>query len=84
MDKRTIAMGTAPIGPLLLKMSLPGMASMLAMSLYNIVDTMWVSGLPNGTEAIRADGRDAAADGCRSAGDGHRFRSDVAGLAALW
>ncbi|HUS80691.1 MAG TPA: MATE family efflux transporter, partial [Armatimonadota bacterium] len=54
MDKRTEAMGNTPIGLLLVKMSLPGMVSMVAMSLYNIIDTMWVSGLPNGTEAIAA------------------------------
>ena len=54
MDKRTAAMGTAPIGPLLLRMSIPAMISMVMMSLYNIVDTLWVSGLPNGTEAIAA------------------------------
>ena len=47
-------MGTAPIGSLLLRMSIPGMVSMVVMSLYNIVDTIWVSGLPNGTEAIAA------------------------------
>ena len=27
---------------------------MVVMSLYNIIDTLWVSGLPNGTEAIAA------------------------------
>ena len=47
-------MGSAPIGPLLLRMSIPGMVSMIVMSVYNIVDTIWVSGLPNGTEAIAA------------------------------
>lgn len=54
MDKRTADLGTAPIGLLLLRLSIPGMISMVVMSLYNIVDTMWVSGLPNGTEAIAA------------------------------
>ncbi|MBT4497259.1 MAG: MATE family efflux transporter, partial [Gemmatimonadetes bacterium] len=54
MDRRTADMGTAPIGSLLLRMSIPGMVSMVVMSLYNIVDTIWVSGLPNGTEAIAA------------------------------
>jgi len=54
MDKRTADLGTAPIGPLLLRLSIPSMISMVVMSVYNIVDTMWVSGLPNGTEAIAA------------------------------
>ena len=54
MNRRTTDMGTAPIGPLLLRMSIPGMVSMIVMSLYNIVDTIWVSGLPNGTESIAA------------------------------
>jgi len=52
MDKRTADLGTASIGPLLLRLSIPGMVSMVVMSMYNIIDTMWVSGLPNGTEAI--------------------------------
>ena len=54
VDKRTAALGDAPIGPLLLRLSIPSMISMVVMSLYNIVDTLWVSGLPNGTEAIAA------------------------------
>ncbi len=54
MAKRTAEMGSAPIGPLLIRMSIPGIISMVVMSLYNIVDTLWVSGLENGTEAIAA------------------------------
>ena len=54
MDKRTAAMGPAPIGPLLLRVSIPAMVSVVMASLYNIIDTLWVSGLPNGTEAIPA------------------------------
>jgi len=54
MDKRTTDMGTTPIGLLLLRMSIPAMISVVMMSLYNIIDTFWVSGLPNGTEAIAA------------------------------
>ena len=53
-DGRTAALGNAPIGPLLLRLSIPSMISMVVMSLYNIIDTLWVSGLPNGTEAIAA------------------------------
>jgi MATE family, multidrug efflux pump len=54
IDKRTTDLGTAPLGPLMVKLSIPGMVGMLVMSLYNIIDTFWVSGLPNGTEAIAA------------------------------
>jgi len=45
-------MGTAPLGRLLLSLSLPGMASMITLALYNIVDTYWVAKL--GHEAIAA------------------------------
>ena len=51
---RELLKNRAPIGSLLLRMSIPGMVSMIVMSVYNIVDTIWVSGLPNGTEAIAA------------------------------
>ena len=54
LDRRTADLGTARLGPLMVKLSLPGMFGMLVMSLYNIVDTFWVSGLPNGTQAIAA------------------------------
>lgn len=54
MSRRTADLGTAPIGRLLVRMSIPGMISMIVMSVYNIVDTIWVSGLENGTEAIAA------------------------------
>ena len=36
-------MGTMPIGRLLISMSLPMMISMLVLSLYNIVDSMFVA-----------------------------------------
>ena len=45
-------MGYAPLGKLLLSLSLPGMASMITMALYNIIDTFWVARL--GHEAIAA------------------------------
>lgn len=45
-------MGYAPLGRLLLSLSLPGMASMITMALYNIVDTFWVARL--GYQAIAA------------------------------
>jgi putative MATE family efflux protein len=54
VGKRTADMGTVPLGPLMVKLSIPGMLGMLVMSLYNIVDTFWVSGLPTGTTAIAA------------------------------
>lgn len=36
-------LGTMPIGPLLIKMSIPMMVSMLVQALYNIVDSMFVA-----------------------------------------
>jgi len=54
LDRRTAELGSARLGPLMVKLSIPGMVGMLVMSLYNIVDTFWVSGLPNGTSAIAA------------------------------
>ncbi len=48
----TERLGTAPLGRLLLKLSLPGVASMLAMTLYSLVDTIWVARL--GYRAIAA------------------------------
>ena len=45
-------MGYAPLGRLLLSLSLPGMASMITMALYNIIDTFWVARL--GYQAIAA------------------------------
>ena len=54
LDRRTADLGAARLGPLMVKLSIPGMIGMLVMSLYNIVDTFWVSGLPTGTQAIAA------------------------------
>ncbi len=54
LDKRTADLGTAPLGRLMVALSIPGMIGMLVMSLYNIVDTFWVSGLPTGTQAVAA------------------------------
>lgn len=54
VSKHTSALGTAALGPLMVKLSIPGMVGMLVASLYNIVDTFWVSGLPDGTGAIAA------------------------------
>lgn len=52
LRKSTRELGTAPLGRLLLSLSLPGMASMVTLALYNIVDTFWVARL--GHEAIAA------------------------------
>ncbi len=45
-------LGKEPIGYLLLKMSLPSVAAMLVMSLYNVVDTFWIGKI--NPEAIAA------------------------------
>ena len=42
-NNRENKMGVMPVGRLLISMSLPMMASMLVMALYNIVDSMFVS-----------------------------------------
>lgn len=52
MKKSVDTMGTKPIFPLLLSMSLPVILSMLIQSLYNIVDSFWVAKL--GTDALTA------------------------------
>jgi len=52
LSKSTERLGTAPLGRLLLSLSLPGMVSMATMALYNIIDTFWVAWL--GHEAIAA------------------------------
>lgn len=52
MQQHTERLGTAPLGRLLIALSLPGIASSITTSLYNIVDTIWVARL--GHEAIAA------------------------------
>jgi putative MATE family efflux protein len=52
MEKYTERLGSAPLGPLLIRLSLPGIAATIAGSLYNIVDTFWVARY--GHEAIAA------------------------------
>lgn len=49
MKEYTTRLGTAPVGRLLIKLSLPGIASSITQSLYNIVDTIFV-----GTIGFRA------------------------------
>ncbi len=53
-DARSERLGSAPLGPLMIKLSIPGMFGMIVMSIHNIVNTLWVTGLPDGTEAIAA------------------------------
>jgi putative MATE family efflux protein len=52
MKDFTERLGTAPVGRLLVKLSLPGMASSISTSLYNIINTIWVTRI--GYEAIAA------------------------------
>ncbi|MBN1161338.1 MAG: MATE family efflux transporter [Dehalococcoidales bacterium] len=52
MQKHTERLGTAPLGRLLIALSMPGIAASITRSLYNIVDTIWVARL--GHEAIAA------------------------------
>jgi putative MATE family efflux protein len=52
MKAYTEQLGTAPLGKLLLKMSLPGVVASITQSLYNIVDTIFVGTL--GFRAISA------------------------------
>jgi len=54
MGKRTEDLGTAPLAGLILRLGVPGVVGMLVMSLYNVIDTFWVSGLEEGTLAIAA------------------------------
>jgi putative MATE family efflux protein len=52
LTETTERLGSAPLWRLILSLSLPGMASMMTMSLYNIINTLWLSRL--GYEAIAA------------------------------
>jgi putative MATE family efflux protein len=52
MKDYTERLGDAPMGRLLIKLSLPGMAATISTSLYNIVNTIWVARI--GYEAIAA------------------------------
>jgi len=52
MQEYTERLGYAPLGRLLISLSLPGIAATITTSLYNIVDTFWVARL--GHEAIAA------------------------------
>jgi putative MATE family efflux protein len=52
LEEYTKRLGYAPLGGLLLRLSLPSIAATVTLSLYNIVDTFWVAKL--GHEAIAA------------------------------
>ncbi len=52
MKRHTERLGTAPLGRLLVALSLPGIAATISTTLYNIVDTIWVARI--GHEAIAA------------------------------
>jgi len=52
LQEHTERLGSAPLGRLLLSLSLPSIASMITIALYNIIDTFWVARL--GHEAIAA------------------------------
>ncbi len=52
MQEYTTRLGDAPLGRLLIKLSLPGIATTVSQSLYNIVNTIWVTRI--GFEAIAA------------------------------
>ncbi len=43
MQEYTKRLGDAPLGRLLIKLSLPGVATTISTSLYNIVNTLWVT-----------------------------------------
>jgi putative MATE family efflux protein len=52
MQEYTKRLGEAPLGRLIIALSLPGMISTITTSLYNIVNTLWVTRI--GYEAIAA------------------------------
>ena len=52
LHESTERLGKAPLGKLILRLSLPGMVAMITMTLYNLVDAFWVAKL--GHEAIAA------------------------------
>jgi len=43
LKETTKRLGETPLGRLIISLSLPGMASMVTMALYNLVDTFWVA-----------------------------------------
>jgi putative MATE family efflux protein len=51
LEEYTERLGYAPLGRLLLRLSLPGVVGIMTISLYNIVDTFWVARLGHGAIA---------------------------------
>jgi len=53
MNDKSLNLGKGPILPLLLKMSGPSIAAMLAIAVYNLIDTFWLARLsPNAMAAL--------------------------------
>ncbi len=52
MQKRTAELGTAPLGSLLLRLSVPAILGMLVMALYALIDTYWAGRIS--TDAVAA------------------------------
>jgi putative MATE family efflux protein len=53
MNDKSLNLGKGPILPLLLKMSAPSIAAMLAMAVYNLIDAFWLAKLnPNALAAL--------------------------------
>lgn len=52
LTNRTADLGTAPLGPLFVRLGIPATVGMLVTSLYNLVDTFWVARL--GKNAVAA------------------------------
>jgi len=51
LQQKTARLGSAPLGMLLLKLSIPGIVAMLVMAFHNIIDTFWVGRIGPGAIA---------------------------------
>ena len=47
-NSREKRLGTEPLGPLIFKLALPGIAAQLINVLYNMVDRMYIGRIPEG------------------------------------
>ena len=52
MKEERLNLGEGPVGPLLLKMSLPSIASLMVMAFYNLLDAFWLARI--GPDAVAA------------------------------
>jgi putative MATE family efflux protein len=52
MKEKRLNLSEGPVGPLLLKMSLPSIASLMVMAFYNLLDAFWLARL--GPDAVAA------------------------------